>query len=154
MAVARINWGSLLLMACGSVASVLAYAQVSVLVQPGTVTGSFHAADFAGNASANVLLTVPSGRTARITDVLMHSSLVQLGRRCLVRVSCGSQQLFFMGEGGTSLHTPLNNGLGCTAGSTVEASFFSAAGSGIPADQHGGSDAPFVTVRGYYVTVP
>lgn len=127
-----------------------AFAQNSVLVQPGTVTGSFSARVTVTGKDTQVL-KVPSGRVARITDIIFGGGRSSPGLQCWVEVTCGgTSSIDVTVQGGQFHHLALNNGLGCSSGAQITAHWYQDT---IPSGEYCNA-APYIVIRGYYFTVP
>jgi len=140
---------------CAALLAGPAAAQVSVISQPGTIVGSLSAfARLTGYSPATPLYTVPSGKTARVTDIFINTSSFTSSSACNVAIYCSTStatnSLVFLVQELATAHYPLNNGLACGAGGTITAY------------SQGNTDAvacymnqqPSVTLRGYLYTVP
>jgi hypothetical protein len=135
-------------------------AQNSVITQPGTVVGSLTGQNWISN-SATTLYTVPAGKTARVTDVIVWGGDVAPGRTCSIALYCdtssGSNLVYFMADAGKSTLYPFNNGIACGAGGNIQAYYYNNATYTVAngcGNGGGGNNTPWVIVRGYLYTVP
>lgn len=143
------------------VLSASAHAQVSVLTQPGTVVGSLSAQNWI-DSSPTTLYSVPTGKTARVTDVVIWGGDIAAGHACSVVLYCdtsaGTNLVYFMTEAGKSNLYPFNNGIACGAGGNIVAYYYQNVPNSTAGTTCGnggnGNNTPWVIVRGYLYTVP
>ena len=145
------------------VSSAGAHAQVSVLTQPGTVVGSLSAQNWVGpSTSLTTLYTVPAGKTARVTDVMIWGGDIAAGHACSITLYCDTSAetnlVYFMAEAGKSTLYPFNNGIACGAGGNIVAYYYQNSANTAAGTTCGsggaGNNTPWVMLRGYLYTVP
>jgi hypothetical protein len=122
--------------------SLLAVAPAAVAqtaIQPGTITGTFHgkALYFGENM---VLYTVPAGRNARVTDIIVSNHGVAA---CTMSFYFGQQDFYVLVQPGAMAHLPLLTGIGLLSGQSV--SLFP---DQVPCE------GAFVQIRGFTFTIP
>ncbi|WP_085316330.1 hypothetical protein [Derxia lacustris] len=147
---------------CAALATGSAFAQVATIAQPGNIVGTFQGQNWVNTLAApTTLYTVPTGKSARITDLIVWGGDIAAGRTCSIVLYCsnasGSNLIYVMADAGKSTLYNFNNGLSCKApGKFVSYSYnnsvyTSATGCG---DGGGGSNTPWLILRGFLYTNP
>jgi hypothetical protein len=125
-------------------------AQLSVIVQPGTVTGSFfHYGDSVGAGYTN-LYTVPASRYARLTDVIATASSTSFpSTLCYFQILSGSalHTAEIVVPPQSTIHIPFNNGPAFGPGEAIVMTRSNRIAAQCPGYIQ-------FTVRGYLFTVP
>jgi hypothetical protein len=130
-------------LAAAAAASVAVCAHAQTAIQPGSIVGTFTATGF---SETNTFFTVPGDRNARVTDIVLTN---YSPAACYFYLVIAGSTLYLNAQPGSTILS-FNSGWGMVAGAAMS-------GTAGAAPMCTGSPSPqevYVTVRGFYFTVP